>query len=104
MTIGERIRTERKKKKITQKELGEKIGRSAAQVTKMENDQADMPLSLFIKICDVLNVSPNYLINGERSHQEELFKNLNTTEIEIINNIIDNAKKRESNIKKAGNL
>ncbi len=99
MNIGERIRAERKKKGLTQKELGELIGRSAAQITKIESNQADMPLSLFIKICNILHISPNYLITGEKIPSENIFDNLNISEIEIVNFIIGNANNRENNIK-----
>ena len=103
MNIGERIRAERKKKDITQKELGELIGRSAAQITKIENNQADMPLSLFIKICNILHISPNYLITGKTTQNENIFKNLNMSETEIVNFIINNANNRENNIKNSPN-
>lgn len=57
MTLGERIKLERKKKGITQKQLAEKINKGFSTVQKYEIDVITPPLDMIQKIADALEIS-----------------------------------------------
>ena len=61
--IGSRIRMFREAKKISQKEIAERIGISAARFSNWEQGLNRPDVDLLAKICDVLNVSPSELLD-----------------------------------------
>ena len=64
MTIGERIRSIRKEKGLTQKELGEALGkRSQQQIGQWETGKANPKLETIEKIATALNVSVYELLD-----------------------------------------
>ncbi|CAI3664476.1 putative HTH cro/C1-type domain-containing protein [Clostridium neonatale] len=67
MSIGDNIKKYRKLNKLTQKELGEKIGKKAITVRHYESGDTNPPTSVLIKIGEVLNVSTEKLINDSGS-------------------------------------
>lgn len=56
MTIGEKIKQARKKSGLTQKELGEKLGVSAAMIAQYENNKRNPKWKTLKKIADALNM------------------------------------------------
>lgn len=56
MTTGENIRRERKKAKLTQKELGEKLGVSQVRIAQYENGKIEPKIETIDKIAQVLGV------------------------------------------------
>lgn len=65
MTLGNRLRDARKRNGYTQKQLAEKIGAKHNSVSNWENG-LNMPDPGTIEcICDILSVTPNYLLLGE---------------------------------------
>lgn len=58
MTVGEKIRAIRKKKKVTQKELAEKSGLSVRSIQDFEYGKIKPKLETLLKIALVLEVSP----------------------------------------------
>ena len=64
--IGEFIATERKAKKLTQAKLAEKIFVSEKTISKWENGKGLPDTSVLTKLCEVLEVSLNELLSGER--------------------------------------
>ena len=67
MNIGENIRRARKNAGLTQKELGEKLGISAAAVGQFEKKNSNPHNSTVQKIAAVLEISPLSLYNQEPS-------------------------------------
>lgn len=55
-TIGENIRRERKKKNITQKELGEKVGISNTYLSDMEIGRTNPSIKTLKKIAQGLDI------------------------------------------------
>jgi transcriptional regulator with XRE-family HTH domain len=55
-TIGENIRRERKKKNITQKELGEKVGISNTYLSDMEIGRTNPSIKTLRKIAQGLDI------------------------------------------------
>ena len=63
--IGEYIQRKRKAIKITQQELGDKLGVTDKAVSKWETGIALPDVSLYKELCEILNISIEELLNGE---------------------------------------
>lgn len=63
MTVGKNIRKMRKRKGMTQAELGKKIGVSYQQIGQYENGKRNPKLQTIAKIADALDVLPRDLID-----------------------------------------
>lgn len=65
MTIGDRVKLLRQKKKMTQLELAEKLGyKSKSSVAHIENGR-DIPRSMVVTLADILDTTPAYLMGWE---------------------------------------
>lgn len=60
--FNERIKELRKSSKLTQKELGEKIGVSESHVRKWENSDSYTSVPGLIKLANVFEVSVDYIL------------------------------------------
>jgi len=58
--LGKAIKTARKERKLTQKELGQLVGVKKAQISKLENSLTDARLETIIKVFKALNVKINF--------------------------------------------
>lgn len=63
--IGKRISDRRKKLGIKQNILAEKLDISNNHMSGIENGKATPSVALFVKICDELNVTPDFFAAGE---------------------------------------
>lgn len=90
--IGKFIKEERKNKKLSQEELGELLGVSNRSISKWETGVSLPDISLFKPLCEVLDISYNELLSGERlnktNYQEKLEDNLS--------NVISYASKKDN--------
>lgn len=72
MTIGDRVKALRIKKGLTQSELAEKLGyKSKTSVAHIENGR-DIPRAIIVKLSDILETSPAYLMGWEDEQKPEL--------------------------------
>lgn len=73
MSLSENIKKYRKAKKITQKTLGEKIGRSEVTIQKYEakKNPIEPPFNIIQQIAEVLEVSVNDLIDTSEATRAE---------------------------------
>lgn len=62
--IGFRIMQKRKKLGILQKELAEAIGLTDNQISNIENGGSFPSMNNLLKICDALDITPDYLFVG----------------------------------------
>lgn len=60
--FGDKLKTLRKSKKLTQAELADKLEISKSSVTSYEQGRIYPSLEIFSKICTTLNVSSDYLL------------------------------------------
>lgn len=75
MTIGEKIKTAREAKGLTQTELAKLFGyKSRSSINKIENNERDIPRSSIIKFAEILGVSPSYLMGWEEPHYGQRIK------------------------------
>ena len=86
MSIGDRIKTARKAKKITQAELCEKCGIHINSVYKYENGTTSPPFDIIVKIAQALEITIAELV-GEKDTRL-------LTEIVLIKDLIE-TKRRE---------
>lgn len=61
----------RKESNMTQRELAEKIGVTDRAISKWENGRGMPDLSLLMPLCEILNISVNELLSGERIEQND---------------------------------
>ena len=88
--LGKYIATCRKNKKITQEQLAEKLGVTSKSVSRWENGKTMPDVSLFHPLCDILDISINDLISGEKISKD---KYQDKFEENIINTIDYSTKK-----------
>lgn len=62
--IGTRIRKARKKKKLTQDQLAEKIHKSVAYISRLENGRGKPSLDMLVELMDALDMTPNEIFCG----------------------------------------
>lgn len=68
--VGGRIKAVRQSKKITQKELADKIGISQTAIALWENGSRSTSLDLIDKIAECLDISAGYLLFGEKDIED----------------------------------
>ena len=88
--IGKFISECRKEKNLTQQELAEKLGVTDKSVGNWENARCMPDLSLFKPLCDILGITINEFLSGERIEKEEYQEKF---EENIINTIDYSTKK-----------
>lgn len=69
--IGAFIANERKVKNLTQAKLAEKLFVSEKTISKWENGRGVPDTNVLLKLCEILDVSLNELLSGERILNEE---------------------------------
>mgnify|MGYP003624554905 FL=1 len=62
MTLGQQITKLRKQKKLSQNDLGKKVGTSGDIIGRYERDEVNPSVEVASKIADVLEVSLDFLI------------------------------------------
>jgi transcriptional regulator with XRE-family HTH domain len=62
MNLGQQISILRKKNKISQNELGKKVGTSGDIIGRYERNEVSPSIDVVVKIADILNVSIDYLV------------------------------------------
>ena len=69
--IGQFIAERRKKAKLTQMQLAEKLGITDKAISKWERGIAMPDTSIMLELCDILGISVNELLGGEKIDMEK---------------------------------
>ena len=85
--LGKFIAENRKKKKLTQTELAERLGVTDRSISNWENGKNMPDLSLFKPLCDILDISINELMSGENIKEKEYNNKLEENIIKTIDYI-----------------
>ncbi len=85
MTFGEKLRSARKKKDLTQRELAELIDVKHNSISNWENDQNKPDPDTIELICGALDITPNELLHSGKS----LLKRINQTNETVIESIME---------------
>ena len=70
MTVGENIRRIRKKKGLTQKQLGERLNMTQSAIGQFENDKTSPKIETIDKIASALGVSPYEMLGEEYAYMK----------------------------------
>ena len=94
--IGKFILDLRKEKNMTQNELADKLGITDRAISKWENGRGMPDLSLLMPLCEILGISINELLSGEKLNKQNYQEKLEENFI----NTIDYTDKKIKRIKK----
>ena len=72
--VGSNIKFYRKKANLTQKELGDLIGKGKSNISMYESSDRLPPIDVLVKLCKVLNVSVSTLL-GIKDNAETAYNN-----------------------------
>ena len=93
--IGERIREERERMRLTRETLAEKLDLSPLYIGQLERGERKMSLDTLVKISDRLHIPTDYLIYGSAiDHEIEisriiaLLNKCSKNELSLVENII----------------
>lgn len=93
--IGERIRDEREKLRLTREEFAEMLELSPLYIGQLERGERQMSLNTLVKVSDYLHIPTDYLIYGknpkndiEKSRTNTLLNKCSKNELSLIENII----------------
>ena len=86
--IGKFIANARKEQNLTQEQLAEKLGITYKAVSKWECGKGLPDASIMIELCEILNISVNDLLSGERIDKENYQKKLEENIIDTIDYLI----------------
>ena len=67
--IGARIKEARLAKNLTQEDLSEKLDISVAFLSRVERGNSHINLKRLNQVCEILDISEGYLLNGVSSNQ-----------------------------------
>lgn len=98
--IGQRIRKERTKLKISQEDLAFKSGLSTCSISDIELGKTNLGVLTLIKILEVLNISSDSILRPDvssvnsiyQTEFSELLKDCSPSEIETIITLVRNVK------------
>ena len=72
MTLGEKLKSYRTNKKISQEKVAELVGVSRQAVTKWENDQTVPTSSNLITLASIYGVSVDELVTGKQTDRKSV--------------------------------
>lgn len=91
MVIGSRIKEERIKRKMSQQQLGDLLGVTKVSVCGYESGTRTPTMETFLKLIDVLNLTPDYLlgrdVNVVCESEEPYIKKISKEDLDIIKEI-----------------
>ncbi len=88
--IGERLKQERLKAGLTQKVVGLEVGVTASQISQIEKGKKSPSLDVFLKMADLFNVSPEYILGRDRgvaSDDTDYIVRIPSKDLEILSTI-----------------
>ncbi|MDE6274120.1 MAG: helix-turn-helix domain-containing protein [Clostridiales bacterium] len=91
--IGKFIQEMRRQQSLTQRELAEKLNISDKTVSKWETGNGLPEVSLMLPLCDLLNISVNELLSGERLDERQYHKRAEENIMSLLNEKAEAKKK-----------
>ncbi|WP_167628601.1 helix-turn-helix domain-containing protein [Listeria valentina] len=107
-SFGKRLKSLRKKKNLTQKELAEKLKISQVTISKYENDIIEPDNSNLNKLAEIFDTTIDYLLgrtNNPNNNSDNISvhfferENLTDEDLEYINTLIEALKRKSKNKK-----
>lgn len=89
VVLGEKIKSLRVSRKMTQSELAEKLNVTKSTISSYENDSRQPSYEVLIKISSLFNVTIDSLLMGERNGIYLDVHNLNQYQIKVILDLLN---------------
>lgn len=89
--IGDKLKNLRKENSLTQEKLARKVGVTKSAIAAYENNSRLPSYSVLIKLCDILNVSIDYLLLDSKKIFLEI-TDLNNEQVDILKKLINTFK------------
>lgn len=95
INIGPRLKQRRKEMRIKQTEMAKELGVSQTYLSNIEGGRTNCSITLFVDICNYLNVTPDYLMLGNmRGNRASIdiideWKMCSSEEIATVKKIVD---------------
>lgn len=95
INIGPRLKQRRKEMRIKQTEMAKELGVSQTYLSNIEGGRTNCSITLFVDICNYLNVTPDYLMLGNmRGNRASIdiideLKMCSSEEIATVKKIVD---------------
>lgn len=70
--LGQRLKTLREAKRLTQRELGDMVGVSDSAVGQWENDRREPSVRILVKLAQIFGVSVDYLLGRKDNEPADL--------------------------------
>lgn len=86
-SIGNRIKTTRKNKGLTQQQLAQRLGVTKALISAYENLTRKPSLDILVRLSNILNCSTDYILGVDNEKRISL-KGLSENQVKIIENLI----------------
>lgn len=99
-TIGMRIANTRKLNGMSQSTLADRLGYDRTTISKIETEGNNITVNNIIKIAEVLDVTPNYLITGEHEDPTDFI----ALELKRLNKIKSKEKRLQETLKSIDRL
>lgn len=93
LNFGEKIKTLRKQKNLTQEQLAKRLWVTKSIISAYESEIRYPSLDMLIKLAQTFSVSTDYLL-GVNSKQTVDVSNLSENQINILKNIIEEFKEK----------
>lgn len=87
--FGDRLQKLRKSKRLTQEELGEKVGLARTTIASIENGRQAPTISMLQTLRDEFRVSYEYLIDGVEVFSQATTKELEAEIVQLKSRILD---------------
>lgn len=97
--IGNFIYENRKKKKLTQEELAEKLGVTNRTISRWETGKCMPDMSLYDALCKELDITINELLTGEKINNDNYQQTFEKNIINVVNEVETKVKKNNIIIK-----
>lgn len=82
--IGKFIQEMRKKQSLTQRELSEKLNISDKTISKWETGNGLPEVGLMLPLCQLLHISVNELLSGEKLDEKQYYKKAEETIMDLL--------------------
>lgn len=93
MILGEKIKALRTAKKMSQKELAERIGIAKSVISFYESGDRSPSYDVLIKIARIFNVTTDYLLDVERERVLNV-SDLTEEDIAVVSTVVEALKKK----------
>lgn len=93
MNFGQKLRTLRNEKHLTQQQLADLLGMTKGNISYYENDIKAPPSDIIVKISRIFHVTTDYLL-GNETNQTISVAGLNDEEISLVKQMVNILQKK----------